>query len=157
MQLSSRRRERGLRERDHGLQRHDEGGHAREDAGGAYGATSVYAIRANAAVPPDLRAAFESVAFICNYDGTQHKALGARGSVEALTLNARGIPWIKFTLLGLYQTVADVALATPDYSAFKAPVVANSANTPIFYLHDVLPVVRVVRSRPGQPPTFIQR
>jgi hypothetical protein len=113
-----------------------------KSAAGAYGATSAYAIRANAAYKP-ISSAFESVTFVCNYDGVQHKALGARGSVS-LGLNAKGIPTFKFRLLGLYQTVADVALTTPDYSAFKVPVVANSANTPAVYLHDVAPITQSI-------------
>lgn len=124
-------------------------------AGGAYGATSVYAIRSNAQYRP-ISATFESVAFLTNYDGTQHKALGARGTWSAM-LNARGIPSIKFTLLGLYQTVADVVLPTPDYSAFQRGFIANSQNTPVFYLHDVSPVVESFSMDLGGAATFIQR
>src|SRR5437868_5687461 len=123
-----------------------------KSAGGAYGVTSAYAIRANAAYRP-ISSAFESVTFLCNYDGTQHKALGARGSVS-MGLNAKGIPVFKFRMLGLYQTVADVVLTTPDYSAFKVPVVANSANTPSFFLHDVLPVVQAFNLDLANQPTF---
>jgi hypothetical protein len=97
--------------------------------------------------------AFESVTIVCNYDGVQHKAAGLRGSV-AIGLNAKGIPTWKYRCLGLYQTVADTLAVTPDYSAFKVPVVANSANTPVFYLHDVLPVVQSFDIDLANQPTF---
>lgn len=105
-------------------------------------ATSVYAIRANVQYRP-ISAALESVGFACNYDGVLHKLLGCRGSAT-YSLGAKGIPSIKFRLLGLYQTVTDAALVTPDYSAFRVPLVANSTNTPTFHFHDVSPVLQMM-------------
>lgn len=104
-----------------------------------YGVTSVYAIRANAAYKP-ISSAFESNTLVCNYDGLQHKILGFRGSV-ALAVKARALPKLKFKGLGLYQTPTDTGAVVPDYSAFKAPIIANSANTPVIHLQDVAPVV----------------
>lgn len=126
-----------------------------KSATGAYGATSAYAIRANAIYRP-ISASFESVAFICNYDGVQHKALGARGTVS-FGINARGLPAFKFQLLGLYQTVADVGLLVPDYSAFQRPLIVNSANTPAVYLHDVSPVLESFNFDLAGSVNFIQR
>lgn len=117
-------------------------------------ATSVFAIRANVQYRP-ISAALESIAFVCNYDGVQHKMLGFRGSA-APYLNAKGIPSIKCRGLGLYQNVADVALVTPDYSAFRTPLVANSANTPTFWLHDVSPVVESWELDPANAVEFRQ-
>lgn len=124
-------------------------------AGSAYGATSVYAIRANAQYRV-ISASMESVAFACNYDGTQHKALGARGS-WSFGLNARGIPVLRFKLLGLYQTVVDTGLVTPDYSGFKVPLIASSANTPFFCLHDVVPIVESLDIDLANAPEYIAR
>ncbi|MBL0142661.1 MAG: hypothetical protein IPP91_11310 [Betaproteobacteria bacterium] len=102
-------------------------------------AASTYAIRANVQYR-GVSTAMESVAFVCNYDGVQHKFLGGRGKVS-LTLNAKGIPVWKYSLMGLYQTVTDTAQVTPDYAAWKSPITANSTNTPVFHLHGVTPVV----------------
>lgn len=117
-------------------------------------ATSIYAIRANVQYRP-ISASLESAALLCNYDGVQHKMLGLRGSVVA-RLNAKGIPVFAFRGLGLYQNVADVGAFTPDYSAFRTPLVANSGNTPIFHLHDTLPVVESFELDVANAPFFRQ-
>lgn len=103
-------------------------------------ATSQYSIGANVQYRP-VSATFEGLTLVANMDGLQHKFVGARGSVS-LALSAKGIPVLRFRYLGLYATPTDTAAATPDYSAFKAPVVANSTNTPVFALHGVSPVVK---------------
>lgn len=74
---------------------------------------------------------FASVTIYFNVDGVQHKLTGARGNV-ALTINAREIPVYQFSFTGLYNAAADVALPTPDYTAFQAPQAANTDNTPTF-------------------------
>lgn len=102
-------------------------------------ATSGYSVKANVQYRP-ISAAFESVTVIANMDGLQHKLVGARGNVST-ALNAKGIPVLRFRYLGLYATPTDTAAATPDYTAFKAPIVANSANTPVCALHGISPVV----------------
>lgn len=62
---------------------------------------------------------------------TRHVILGTRGTA-VLTLNAQGIPVIRFTLMGLFVTPTDAARIAPDLSAFQIPQVATNANTPDF-------------------------
>lgn len=102
-------------------------------------AATGYTILANVQYRP-ISSALESLSMYVNMDGVQHKLLMARGSVSA-ALNAKGIPVLRFRFLGLYSTPTDTAAATPDYSAFRAPVVASTSNTPIFSLHNFQPVV----------------
>lgn len=64
---------------------------------------------------------------------TLHKMLGCRGTATK-TLNAQGIPVLRYTLMGLFTTPADAARPTPDYSAFQVPSIATKANTPTFTL-----------------------
>lgn len=102
-------------------------------------ATSNYSIAANVQYRP-VSAAFEGATIVTNIDGLQHKFIGARGTVS-IGVDARKKPMLRFRFLGLYSQPTDTGAATPDYTAFKGPVVANTANTPIFSLHNVQPVV----------------
>lgn len=81
----------------------------------------------------------ESSAIYFDVDGTLYKMLGTRGTA-VLTVNAAGIPMIALTLTSLFTMPAEAARLTPDYSLFKAPQVANKANTPTFTI-GVLPFV----------------
>lgn len=77
----------------------------------------------------------KSVSIYCFVDGVKHVMLGAKGNV-AFTLNAAGIPSMKFTFTGYTATVTDATNPTgSDYSGFKAPVAINKANTTAFTLH----------------------
>lgn len=67
-------------------------------------------------------------------DQVRHKLLGSIGNVE-FTCAAKEIPMAKFTFTGLLGSIADTALPTVDYSAFKTPEVVNDTNTQIFTLH----------------------
>lgn len=60
-----------------------------------------------------------------------HKAIGCRGNVE-FTLNAKGIPVMKFSFTGLYVAVTDATNLTATYTGFKTPAAVNKANTPTF-------------------------
>lgn len=60
-----------------------------------------------------------------------HKVTGCRGNVE-FTLNAKALPVMKFTFTGIYNAVADAAVITATYTAFKTPIAVNKANTPTF-------------------------
>lgn len=102
-------------------------------------AATGYSIAANVQYRP-VSSAFESVSLYANMDGVLHKLLMGRGSVSA-ALNARGIPVLRFRYLGIYVDPTDTAQPTPDYSAFKAPAVASTANTPVFSIHNFQPVV----------------
>lgn len=73
--------------------------------------------------------------------GTLHKMLGSRGTFQ-LTLNAQGIPVIKFTLTGLFAQPATTARATPDLTGFMEPLVATKANTPTFTIGGAAMVLR---------------
>lgn len=81
-----------------------------------------------------VSAAFESVTIYFNVDGVLHKMLGARGNVS-FEINAKQIPVFKFKLWGLYQTIADAAAPTVDYTAWKKPVVVNTTNTTGLTVH----------------------
>lgn len=100
------------------------------------GATTTYSIGACAVYRP-ISSAFESLTlYFQPQDNTAansplHKITGARGTVE-FTLNAKAIPIAKFVFTGLYNAVADAANIAPVYTSFKAPLVVNKANTPVF-------------------------
>lgn len=63
-----------------------------------------------------------------NVDGVNHRLLGCRLSA-VLNFNAKGIPFIRFTALGLGASIADAALPTGVYTAFRTPVPCNRTNT----------------------------
>jgi hypothetical protein len=73
--------------------------------------------------------------------GTRHKIIGARGNA-VLTIEAQGIPRIRWTFTGLYVDPTDVAQATPTFTAWQKPLVATKANTPVFEIDDVAFVMR---------------
>lgn len=62
---------------------------------------------------------------------SRYVLLGARGSAK-LTLNAQGIPAVRFAITGLFTTPSEQSRPTPDLSAFQVPQVATNANTPTF-------------------------
>lgn len=70
----------------------------------------------------------DSVTVYFNIDGVLHKLTGARGSV-ALDFTVKNIPVLRFKLIGIYNTVADVAAPVVDYSGFKTPALVNNVNT----------------------------
>lgn len=76
---------------------------------------------------------FKSVTIYFNIDGILHKILGAMGSVE-LTINAKQIPVLKFSMQGLYSAPTDTAAPTAVYTGFIVPEVANTTNTTAFSL-----------------------
>jgi hypothetical protein len=74
---------------------------------------------------------FDSVSIYFNIDGVLHKITGARGNLE-ITVNARAIPFMKFTFTGIYNAPSDAAVPSVDYSAFQTPLAANTSNTTDF-------------------------
>lgn len=72
--------------------------------------------------------AISSLNFVYNIDGVQHKVGGAKGTVS-LDLSVKNIPKLKFEFTGLNLAPADVAQATPDFTDFTIPQVANTQNT----------------------------
>lgn len=75
-----------------------------------------------------VSSAFGSATIYFNIDGVLHKVTGARGNME-ITINARAIPFMKFTFTGIYNAPTDASLPTVDYSAFQTPLAANTSNT----------------------------
>ncbi len=73
--------------------------------------------------------------------GTRHVMLGCRGT-GVLKLNAQGNPVVTLTITGLFTVPTEVPAVTPDYSAFQAPQVATTANTPTFTVGGVALVLR---------------
>jgi hypothetical protein len=72
---------------------------------------------------------------------TLHKMLGTRGTFQ-LTIDAQGIPVIKFTLTGLFVAPATTARPTADLTGFVDPQVATKANTPTFTVGGLAMVLR---------------
>ena len=77
---------------------------------------------------------FDSVTVYFNVDGVLHKITGARGNLE-ITVNARAIPFMKFTFTGIYNAPSDAAVPSVDYSAFQTPLAANTSNTTDFQFY----------------------
>ena len=70
-----------------------------------------------------------------NIDGQLHTLHGARGTF-AIEGGVNQIPYINFTYTGLYNHPSSTpAVANPDYSAFKVPLIGSNTNTPTFSLH----------------------
>lgn len=80
-------------------------------------------------LPNSLATAAKSVTVYYNVDGLQHKLLYGRGNAK-LNYKANAIPFISFEFIGLDGGATDVALPTPTYTAFQAPLAFNSTNTP---------------------------
>lgn len=62
---------------------------------------------------------------------TQHVMTGVRGTAN-VTLNAQGIPVVRYTLMGIFNTPTEEARVAPDHSNFQIPQVASHKNTPAF-------------------------
>lgn len=77
---------------------------------------------------------FASATIYFNIDGVLHKITGARGNME-ISISARAIPFMKFTITGLYNAPSDAALPSVDYSAFQTPLAANTSNTTGFQFY----------------------
>ncbi|MFC7518693.1 phage tail tube protein [Herbaspirillum sp. GCM10030257] len=68
-------------------------------------------------------------------DGLRFKMLDCKGNGQ-ITMNAKGIPMLKFKLTVLYSPVTDTPIpAGTDYSGFTEPVAVNKLNTPTWSLH----------------------
>ena len=74
-------------------------------------------------------------------NATQHKIGGIRGD-GTLRFPAQGIPYLDFTLTGLYGGIAEVARVLPTLTGFKRPRVVTNANTPTFEIDEVPMVMR---------------
>lgn len=63
-----------------------------------------------------------------------------------MSVNANGIPVIRFTMTGLFVLPADQASPVVDLSNFKEPEVATARNTPAFSIGSVPFVLRPMNS-----------
>ena len=86
---------------------------------------------------------FTSATIYVNIDGVLHEGNGCAGNV-AFSMDARGIPMMRFSFRGLYVPVVDAAALTPVYTAFKKPVPVNKQNTTLT-LHGVSAVVEALQ------------
>ena len=100
-----------------------------------------------------ISASFESATIYFNVDGTLHKILGARGTVE-LNINARQIPFYKFSFTGLYSAPTAVALPTVTYTAFQTPLVANNVNTTGFSFFGYAGILESLNLNVGNTVTY---
>lgn len=89
-------------------------------------------------ITPDTSVAYtpistemESVTIHFWIDGIRHVLRGARGTVE-IGINAQSVPSARFTMTGLWSKPTDTAPATPNFNAFRVPLVATMAHTPTF-------------------------
>lgn len=81
------------------------------------------------------------VTLACNLDGMQFLLTDAIGTVS-VEMDAKGIPMMRFSYLGVYTAATDTVMPTgASFSAFMAPMTVGRVNTPTFTLHGVSPCV----------------
>lgn len=80
-----------------------------------------------------VSSSFSSVSIYYNVDGVRHKLTGCRGT---FTLNGTvgEIPYIEFTMTGIYNAPTDTALPSATYSNQAVPLVFKNGNTTSFEL-----------------------
>lgn len=83
----------------------------------------------------------ESGTFHFHYDGIRHRLRGARGTFKMM-VEASNIPYLEFEFTGLFEPATDTANPAAVLSAFKAPVVATAASTPVFTIDGTSMVLR---------------
>lgn len=88
-----------------------------------------------------VSAAMESVTLYLWIGSTRHKIVGCRGTAE-ITVNAQGIPVIRWAFTGLFLAPGEASPATPTLTGFQKPQVATKANTPTFTVNGVSLVLR---------------
>lgn len=81
-----------------------------------------------------VSSAFEAVSQYFYLDQLLHRLLSVRGTVD-FEFNAKGIPVMKFSFLGLFVPVTDLAIPAATYTQID-PVPVNKANTTLV-LHGV--------------------
>jgi len=80
-----------------------------------------------------VSSSFSSVTLYYNVDGVRHKLTGCRGT---FTLNGTvgEIPYIEFTMTGIYNAPTDTALPSATYTNQAVPLVFKDGNTSSFQL-----------------------
>jgi len=88
-----------------------------------------------------ISTAMESVTHYFWIGGTRQVITGCRGTAQ-ISVNAQGIPVIRYTFTGLWSQPTEAARVTPALTGFKKPEVATNANTPTFTVNAVPMVLR---------------
>lgn len=88
-----------------------------------------------------ISTAHESLTIYLWVGGTRYALVGTRGTAKFM-INAQGIPYIEFSFTGLFTIPTEQARVAPVLTAFQKPMVASSANTPIFMLNATSFVMR---------------
>lgn len=83
----------------------------------------------------------ESISLHFNVDGTRFLLGGARGTA-VLRIGAQAVPKIAFTFTGIYAQPTALALPVPVLTAWPAPLLATSVNTPVFTIGGTALVMR---------------
>ena len=81
----------------------------------------------NTYAPTSDPAAMSSVSIYCNYDGTNHAIIGARGTFS-ISCEVGAIPEVNFTLTGKFAQPATVTLPTCTYQKQATPLIFNKSN-----------------------------
>jgi hypothetical protein len=74
-----------------------------------------------------ITTAFESLTFRFYLDGIYYVARGARGNVS-VKMPAYEIPKLHFMFMGFDMVAAEIATPTPDFTAWKRPLVVTDTN-----------------------------
>lgn len=106
----------------------------------ACGMAEVVAAGASVTYNP-ISAAFESLSLHLWVGATQYRLAGARGTCT-LRVGASAIPYLEFEFTGLFAQPAEGARPTPTLTAWKAPKVGSSTNTPTFTIAGTAMVLR---------------
>ncbi|MGD9767970.1 MAG: phage tail tube protein [Pseudolabrys sp.] len=88
-----------------------------------------------------ISSAMESLYFKLWIESTLYALKGSRGTAQ-LTVNAQGIPVIRWTFTGLFVPASEGAPASPTLTGFKDPLLATTTNTPTFTVNGVALVMR---------------
>lgn len=83
----------------------------------------------------------ESATIYMFIESTLYAIVGTRGTVT-FDINANGIPYLNFSMTGLFVAPTQATRITPQLSGFQKPQVASKANTPTFTLNSVPMVMR---------------
>ena len=78
--------------------------------------------------------AFEAGTMYFEQDGNLHKMYACRGSAD-FVIPKNAYPFMRFNFVGLYNNPTAGSIATPDFSAFVAPLEINYDNTSTAQLH----------------------
>jgi len=104
-----------------------------------------------------ISTAQESITIWYYLDGLLHKITGARGNVS-FEMSAKGIPVMKFRMVGLYNAPTDTAMATGvSFTGFTQPVAFNKQNTATFSLHGISAKVESFSMDVGNEVGYVNR